>query len=139
MASLIYDSAVYDNATGLIDYDTDTFYAMLVTSSYTPNKQTHTKRSDVTNEVTGTGYTSGGAASTVTVTNDTANNKTTVAFAAVSWTTATITARAAVLYKHRGGAANADNLVAYVDFGADITSTAGTFTFTPSTPLTYQN
>ncbi len=34
---------------------------MLVTSAYTPNQDTHTKRSDITNEVTGTGYTAGRA------------------------------------------------------------------------------
>mgnify|MGYP000402675218 CR=1 FL=1 len=62
MASLIYNSAVRDEAVGNIDFDTDTFYGMLVTSTYTPNKDTHTKRSDVTNEVTGTGYTAGGMA-----------------------------------------------------------------------------
>jgi len=36
---------------------------MLVTSTYAPNQDTHTERSDVTNEVTGTnqGSTAGGA------------------------------------------------------------------------------
>ena len=139
MASLIYDSFVFDAVTGAIDTNTDTFYAMLVTSAYTPNKKTHTKRSDVTNEVVGTGYTAGGAASVCTVTNVTASDNVTLAFAAVAWATSTITARAAVIYKRRGGASSADELVGYVDFGADITSTADTFTATFSTPLTIQN
>src|SRR5882724_4085517 len=139
MASLIYNSCVDDAARALIDFDGDTFYAMLVTSSYTPNKDTHTRRSDVTNEVVGVGYILAGSASAATVTKDTVNDKVTIAFASVAWATSTITARAAVLYKHRGGAASADELVAYVDFGSDITSTADTFTVTFSTPLTYQN
>lgn len=139
MASLIYDSAIYDATRGVVDFDTDTFKVMLVTSTYTPNKKTHAKRSDVTNEVVGTGYTSGGTASTVTVTNVTASDNTTVAFGSVNWPTSTITARAAVIYKSRGGVSSADELVAYVDFGADITSTADTFTVTFSTPITYQN
>ena len=45
-----------------------------------------------------------------------------------SWANATITARGAVLYKKLGGAASADPLICYIDFGADKTSTAGTFT-----------
>jgi hypothetical protein len=40
MASLIYNSAPDEMARGDIDFDTDTFKAMLVTSSYTP-KQRH--------------------------------------------------------------------------------------------------
>lgn len=139
MASLIYNSCVDDAARALIDFDGDTFYAVLVTASYTPDKDAHTRRSDVTNEVVGTGYTAGGAASAATVTKDTANDKVTIAFAAITWSTATITARAAVIYKRRGGLASADELVAYVDFGGNITSTVADFVVTFSTPLTYQN
>jgi hypothetical protein len=131
VSSLIYDSFVYDNATGAIDLDADTFKILLVTSTYTPNKKTHTKRSDVTNEVVGTGYTAGGVALTgVSVVNDTTNDRTKFSSANPSWATATITARGAVIYKSRGGAASADELVCYLDFGSDQTSTAGTFTVT---------
>lgn len=134
MASLIYNSALYDGLTGAIDYDTDTFKCMLVTSAYTPNKDTHTKRSNVTNEVSASGtYAAGGGTATVTVTNDTANDRQDISLGAVSFTGATITARAAVYYKSRGGASSADELVAYIDFGSDITSTAGTWALTAST------
>jgi len=139
MASLIYNSALFDAVRGPIDFDTDTFFAMLVTSTYTPDKDAHTRRSDVTNEVVGAGYVSGGSASAATVTDVLASDNLTVAFAPVAWPASTITARAAVIYKSRGGLASADELVAYVDFGADITSTAGTFTVTFSTPITFQN
>lgn len=139
MASLIYNSALRDEATGAIDYDTDTFYVMLVTSTYTPNKDTHTKRSDVTNEVSGTGYSAGGTASTVSVASvDTVNDRVVITFGAVSWSTATITARGAVYYKRRGGASSADELICYDDFGSDITSTAGTFSLAATT-ITKQN
>jgi hypothetical protein len=138
MASLIYNSAVDDMARGAIDFDTDSFKVMLVTSSYTPNKDTDDKRNDVTNEVSGTGYTAGGAASVCTVTKDTANDKVTLSFAATSWSTATITARGAVYYKSRGGASSADELVAYVDFGGDVSSTGATFSLGSST-ITLQN
>jgi len=138
MASLIYNSAVDDMARGAIDFDTDTFKVLLVTSSYTPNKDTHDRRDDVTNEVTGTGYTAGGVTSACTVTKDTANDKVTLQFASVSWASSTITARGAVIYKSRGGASSADELVAYNDFGADVSTTAGTFSIAAST-ITLQN
>ena len=138
MASLIYNCAIDDMAKGAIDFDTDTFKVMLVTSTYTANKDTHTKRSDVTNEVSGTGYTAGGVTSACTVTKDTANDKVTLSLAAVSWATSTITARGAVYYKSRGGASSADELVAYVDFGGDVSSTGATFSLGAST-ITLQN
>lgn len=139
MASMIFNSALYDQATGAIDFDSDTFYVMLVTSTYSPNKDTHLKRSDVTNEVVGTGYTAGGAATTVTVTKDTANDRLDIEFSNVSWTGATITARAAVIYKRRGGLSSADELVAYVDFGSNVSSTNAAFAVTFSSPLRFQN
>lgn len=139
MASLIYNSMPDDMAKGAIDFDTDTFKVILVTSSYTPNKDTHDRRDDVTNEVTGsTGYTAGGATCTVTVSKDTANDKVTISLGAVSWTSSTITARAAVYYKARGGASSADELVAYNDFGSNISTTGGTFAVAAST-ITLQN
>ena len=52
MASLVFDSCVDDIAHGLIDFDADTFYALLVTSAYSPDKGMHTKRADVSDEVT---------------------------------------------------------------------------------------
>jgi len=138
MASLIYNSAIDDMARGAIDFDTDTFKAMLVTSTYTPNKDTDLKRSAVTNEATGTGYTAGGVTCACTVTKDTANDKVTLQFAAASWASSTITARALVYYKSRGGASSADELVAYNDFGSDVSSTGGTFSVAAST-ITLQN
>lgn len=138
MASLIYNSAIDDMARGLIDFDTDTFKAMLVTSTYSPNKDTHDRRDDVTNEVVGAGYTTGGVASAVTVTKDTANDRVTLVFAQVTWTSSTITARGCVYYKSRGGASSSDELVAYDDFGTDIVSSNGTFIVQAST-ITLQN
>lgn len=139
MASVVYNSFLYDLATGAIDTDTDDFYVMLVTSSYTPDKDAHDKANDVTNEVTGTGYTAGGEETTVTVTKDTANDRLDLTFSTVAWTTATITARGAVVYKKRGGASSADELVGYVDFGSNIVSTAATFSVTFTAPLRFQN
>lgn len=133
MASIIYNSFLDDVFRGNIDCDTDTFYVLLVTSAYTEDKDVHDKRDDVTNEVTGIGYTAGGVAATVTVTKDTANDRIDVSLGSASWASSTITARKAVYYKRRGGAASADELVAVNDFGSDVITTAGTFTLNAST------
>lgn len=138
MASLIFTSFLEDLARGAIDMDTDTFKVLLTTSSYTENKDTHTKRSDVTNEVTGTGYTAGGVTCTVTVTKDTTNDRLDITLGAVSWPSSTITARKAVYYKSRGGAASADEIVAVNDFGSDVVSTGATFSLALST-VRFQN
>jgi len=125
----IPNSFLFDVFKGSIDLDTDTFKILLVTSTYAYNRDTHTKRSDITNEVTGTGYTAGGMAIVPTVTNDTTNDKLVVTLPQVIWTgSTTITARQAVVYKSRGGASSADELVAIVDFGSDVVSSGGTFT-----------
>ena len=139
MASLIYNNAIFNLAKGNIDFDTDSFKCMLVTSGYAPNKDTDDFRNDVTNEVTGTGYTAGGTAATVTVNAiDTVNDRIEITLGAVSWPSSTITARGAVYYKDRGGLASADEIVAYIDFGGDVSSTAGTFALSAST-IRFQN
>lgn len=47
-----------------VDFDDTNVKLMLATSSYTPAPDTHDYKDDVTNEVSGTGYTAGGAAVT---------------------------------------------------------------------------
>lgn len=133
MASLIYNRALELWARGNIDFDTDTFKVLLTTSVYTENKDTHDFRDDVTNEVTGTGYTAGGNTVTVTVTLDTANDRLDITLGGTTWPSSTITARKAVYYKARGGAASADELIAVNDFGTDVISSNGTFTLGAST------
>ena len=129
MANEIYNSFKRDILNGSIDMDTDTIKLMLVTSAYTPNIDTHTKRADVTSEVTGGGYTAGGATlANKSVSIDNALNKAVFTADQIVIPNATITARGGVLYKSRGGLASADELIAYADFGADITSTNGDFT-----------
>lgn len=44
-----------------VDLDSDTIKLMATTSSYTPDLAAHDYKNDVTNEVSGTGYTAGGA------------------------------------------------------------------------------
>ena len=94
-------------------------------------------RNDITNEVTGTGYTSGGVAATVTVGSvDTTNDRTPVTITDLTnaWTSSTISAVGGWLYK-AVGTAGTDQLVAFVDFGGTVTSTAGNFSVAFTTPI----
>ena len=123
-----YDSFTEFIGDGTIDMDLDTFKIMILSNTYTPAQATHNYRDDLTNEVTGTGYTAGGATlATVTWTLGTALTK--FDAADVTWTTVTFsTGRYAAIYKSRGGAASADELVLYVDFGANQSPSAVDFT-----------
>lgn len=80
------------------------------------------------NEISGTGYTAGGG----TLTNITPTTSGTTAFADFAdlvFSTATITARGALIYNTTtGGGSGTTETVAVLDFGADKTSTAGDFT-----------
>jgi hypothetical protein len=135
MASLIFNKFLDYLASA--DISDDTFKVALVTSSYTPDKDTHEHFDDVTNEVSGTGYTAGGNTVTGTLTLDNANDKLTLEFASTSWTSATITARGAVYYSSTG-TASTSTLIAFNDFGSDVAVTAGTLALAAST-VTLQN
>lgn len=133
MASMIFNSALFDALTGAVDFDTDTFKVILHTSTFVPDKDLDLKRSDTSDEVAGTGYTAGGNTATVTVTKDTTNDRIDVSLGGTTWPTSTITARYATYYKSRGGVATADEVVATVDFVSNVVSTGATFTLTAST------
>lgn len=111
-----------------VDWDSDTIKVMLCTAAYTPNQDTHAYKSDVTNEVTGTGYVAGGATLATTPISYNAGNNTVVLDGAdTSWPNSTIEARYAVVYDDTPSTAATKPLLGYVDFGQDISTTAGTF------------
>lgn len=112
-----YDATALDP-----NLDGDTMNNVLVTDTYTPNFNTHTASSDVTNEISGTGYTTGGATLTGQ-TWATSGGYVTADYNDPSWTTATFTARGAVLND-----STLSKLIAAVTFGADYSVTSGTFT-----------
>lgn len=132
MADVIYNSFKKKIMDGSIDLDTDTIKVALVTSSYTPNIDTHTQYSHITNQVTGTGYTAGGATlANKSVAVDTTNDRAKFDADDTTWTTASITARGAIIYKYVDNAGSPDDtspLICYKDFGADVTSTNADFT-----------
>ena len=119
-------------------YFTGTFKFLLVSSVPSESDlDTFDFRNDITNEVTGTGYTSGGVAATVTVGSvDTANDRTPVTITDLTnaWTGSTITAVGGWIYKVVGSAAT-DQLVAFVDFNGTITSTASNYSVAFTTPI----
>jgi hypothetical protein len=93
--------------------------------------------SDVTNEVTGPGYTTGGVTVTVTVgAVDTTNNRVPVTFANLSpgWTGSTLSAAAAIVHQDTGVAATS-KLITMVDFGGTESSSSSNFSVTFDTPL----
>lgn len=107
----------------------DTIKLMLCTSTYTPNRGTHQYKSDVTNEVSGTGYTATG--NTVTsMGSNIASNVYSITGANASWPASTFTARYAVLYDATPATDATRPLIGYVDFGADQSPSNGTLSIT---------
>ncbi len=98
-----------------------TFKIALYTSSATLGASTTAY--SASNEVSGAGYSAAG--NTLTSVTPTSSGTTAILdFADTSWTTATITARGALIYN--SSASNRGIVV--LDFGSDQVSTAGTFT-----------
>lgn len=119
----------------LINTTTDVFAIALYTSSATINKTTTAY--SATNEVGSSGtYVTGGinfgnlvgnAMALVSVTPVLSTDTACASFSTIAWTSATITARGALIYDASLGGQPA---CLVLDFGADKTSTAGTFTIT---------
>ena len=103
----------------------NTFKLALYTSSATLGAST--TAFTTTNEVSGTGYSSGGG----TLTNVTPTTSGTTAltdFADLTFSSSSITARGAMIYNSSTTAGSANRAVLILDFGGDKTSTAGDFT-----------
>jgi VCBS repeat-containing protein len=106
---------------GVHDLDTDDIKIALYTSAATLDASTTAY--SATNEASGTGYTAGGeslSGAAISLSGTTAF----VDFTDAVWTTATITARGALIYN----ADKSNKAIAVLDFGADKTSSAGDFT-----------
>lgn len=131
VTAFFYGNAFVSAFNKEMDFNSDTIKCALCTSTYSPAQDTHAYFSDITNEVSGTGYTAGGATiSTPTITYTGATNVLKLDGADVSWASSTITARYAIVYDDTPATAATKPLIAYVDFGADVSSTNGTFSIT---------
>lgn len=116
---------------GRINFPSDTIKLALCTSSYVYDQDTHDYFDDITNELsTANGYTAGGQAiSNKSIGYTAGTNVTKVDADDVVWSSSSITARIAVLYKDTGTPSTSP-LIGYVDFGEDKTSDSGNFTVT---------
>lgn len=125
MASGVYTEMIYKALSGNLNLSADTIKCALMNSSHSYNPE-NTVWSDVSaNEISGTGYTSGGASMTgLSVTKDTTNHKVKFSANNVSWANATLTAYHAVLYD----TTRSNTLLASIDFGGPQSVTNGTFT-----------
>ena len=99
----------------------DTFYLALYTDAASLNATTTAYETG--GETAGTGYAAGGQA-LATVAPTSSGTTAYLDFADETWTTATITARGAMIYNQSQG----NKAVAVLDFGGNKTSTAGDFT-----------
>lgn len=119
-------------------FGTGTFKLMLASAAPSESDlDTFGFRSDITNEVAASGsYPTGGVTITCTVgAYDATNNRVAVTFGnPAPFTSATISAAGCWIYKAIGSPGS-DEVIAWSDFGGLVTSTAGTFTVTLSTPL----
>tara|TARA_R110000803_G_scaffold22649_8_gene56202 strand:+ start:2685 stop:3113 length:429 start_codon:yes stop_codon:yes gene_type:complete len=112
--------ALLDGEMDFSSNTTQSYKIALYTSSATLSAATTVY--STTNEVVGTGYTAGGEALTIAVSTSSGTTAY-VDFSNVTWSTATITARGALIYKV-GGTTPA---VAVLNFDEDKATTAGDF------------
>ena len=104
----------------------DTFKLSLYTNSASPTKSTTVYFTGNEGSTSGTGYTAGGNSLT-SVTPALSTDTACCDFSDTSWTSATITARGALIYNSTATPDN-EQAVCVLDFGGDKTCTAGTFT-----------
>lgn len=116
MASAAYNSGKVKLGDGSIDWDTDTIKMALVTTSYTPDIDSHDFWDDVSaNEVGASGsYSAGGVTLTASVTQDNTNDRAIYDANDVTITGFTGTFRYAVVYKSTG-IASTSALICYID------------------------
>lgn len=114
-----------------INFAADSFKLMLLSASHTTDIDAQVFIDDVSaNEVAASGtYSAGGIALTLTSSTDDTNDRGALDATDVSFTSATISARYAVLYKDTGTPSTSPIIVIY-DLGSTITSTVGTFAIT---------
>ncbi len=130
VTAFVYGLALDHMLDADIDWTADTIKVALTTSTEVPDQDADDYWSDAeANEIAGTGYSAGGAALGTPTRGYTAGtNVLKLDGDDTAWTTASFTARNAHVYKDRGGATTADELISYVLFGGDEVVSSGTFT-----------
>lgn len=128
--SYLCDSFLLELLTGTHNFTNgtgDTFKMALYTSSASLTNLTTAY--SATNEISGTGYSAGGAAMT-TVTPAMNNGFAIADFLDQTWAASAFTARGALIYN----SSKSNKAVAVLDFGAEKTSSVGNPTFTVQMP-----
>ena len=138
MALTFYTSSTKDFATGVYAWVSGTYKVVVMTSTYTFSAA-HAFRSDLTNEVSGTNYSSGG----MSIANKTASSANPSVLSGDDIVMAQSgggfsTGRKYAVAKILGGAASADPLVAYGAAGGDFGNVAGALALdVPTSFLTF--
>jgi hypothetical protein len=115
-----------------IDFDTDAIKIALLADTYTPS-QSHDYFDDVVASELGAtgGYTTGGKLlATLTPAYDDSTIFSLDATVDPVWTSATFTCKYAVIYDSTPGSDATNPLIAYINFGGNVSVTNGTFTIT---------
>jgi len=116
---------VFDTTALAVNIDSDSFKLSLNQDAYTPDFNAHDLFADLTNPVSGTGYTAGGnvtTGETIAV----AGGFVTIDFTDVAWTVSTFSGvRAGIWYDDTLAG---DPLICSNNFGSDFSVTAGTLT-----------
>ena len=126
MASGIYNRWKANVMNKVVDMEADTIKVMLLDNTHTFNAD-HDVIGDVSaNEISGTGYSAGGATlANKTVTQDDTNDRAVFDADDSQWTTATFDAYHAVIWDDTVAT---DDLICSIDFGGIKSVVAGTFT-----------
>ena len=112
-----------------VDWVTDTIKTTLHTVTYSFAQDTDDFFNDATNELsTAGGYTAGGVTLGTKSIGVATTLQTQLIAANAQWTSASFTARQAVVWADTAGASSTDPLMMNINFGADQTVSSGTFT-----------
>jgi hypothetical protein len=112
-----------------VDWVTDTIKCTLHTVTYSFAQDTDDFFNDATNELsTAGGYTAGGVTLGTKSIGVGTTLQTQLIAANAQWTSATFTARQAVVWADTAGASSTDPLMMNINFGADQSVSSGTFT-----------
>lgn len=114
----VYGQSLITMTNGEWSFPSGSIKALLCTSTYVPNQDTHKYRSDLTNEVAaGGGYTAGGVVlGTKTAVYTAATKTMALACANIVYSGVTLSAQFCVIYLDTGTAATSP-LISYIDFG----------------------
>lgn len=141
MAHVVYDNLKVGLLDGTLDFGNDDIYCLLVqetnptivtssslVSDAMSNEYSGTSTTVLT-ETSGVNYTAGGKKLTNV---QTYNNGIVIALSAdnLEWSSSTITAGGALIYKHNGGQYTLGNPLIYIDFAASRVSQNGSFPIT---------